>query len=224
MNNVPTVGRLMNGIEDVLVKQWDKEDGEIFYLGQVTTNKMGEIVAEGWGKVVGVDRRIEGVFKDGKLEENTGVIYYDTSKRTRMKDKEITYFGEILQGLEHGLGVKRYKDTAVKPEDVEEGSPEKRGLRKIQSYEGEFEEGVIKGKGKISYTGQIENEVWYKGEVNNKKEGVGELQIQANVLYRGEFKADKREGRGILNKKGKNIMGIYANGAIQQMVYMSHNE
>ena len=218
VNNIPTIGKLMDGIEEVLVNRWDKGDGEIFYLGQVTINKMEEIVAEGWGKVFGVDRRIEGVFKDRVLEENTGVIYYDTSKRKRMKDKEITYFGEVLQGLEHGLGVKRYKDITVRSEDKEEGSPERGGLKKIQSYEGEFEEGVIKGKGKISYTGQVEDETWYKGEVNNKKEGIGELQIQTNVVYKGEFKADKREGRGILQKNGKNIMGVYVNGAIQKMV------
>jgi len=43
--------------------------------------------------------------------------------------------------------------------------------------------------------------------------------LQKNTTYRGEFREDLRNGRGIITKRGKNMLGIYENGKIQRMAY-----
>ena len=121
------------------------------------------------------------------------------------------YYGEWKQGLQHGLGVYTAKEY---------------------EYEGNWDEGWINGKGRITYANHdvyegnfVENQLYgqgyyqfsngnsYEGEfVDGKFNGLGIFRFADGSIYEGEFQDGKIKGDGTLYYiEGNDTIAITAN-------------
>lgn len=102
------------------------------------------------------------------------------------------YYGEWKSGLQHGLGAYTSKEY---------------------EYVGNWEEGWINGKGRITYI----NQDFYEGDfVENKLYGQGYFQFQNGNSYEGEFVDGKFKGLGIFRFADGNIYeGEFEDGKIK---------
>ena len=77
---------------------------------------------------------------------------------------------------------------------------------KFTCYEGIFNDGILEGKGSIIQIEEDGNKIIYKGDLkNDKKEGKGRLDCR-NYIYEGDFINDKKQGKGkIIYKDNGNI-------------------
>lgn len=102
------------------------------------------------------------------------------------------YYGEWKGGLQHGLGTYTSKEY---------------------EYVGNWEEGWINGKGRITYA----NQDFYEGNfVENKLYGQGYYQFHNGNSYEGEFVDGKFNGLGIFRFADGNVYeGEFENGKIK---------
>ena len=149
----------------------------------------------------------------------------DSSKTTigTLKDKyENEYTGEIRNGKANGKGTKKYKDgrifTGLFLNDKREGEgillrPD--GTKYIGNYKNDVQEGWGKnitkeGKELMGFfkDGKIINgkAIMYYNEPNMN-------QMHFTIKYEGDYKNNKREGKGIMYySNGDREMGDYSNG------------
>ena len=121
------------------------------------------------------------------------------------------YYGDVKEGLRDGRGIFKFpKQFASNSPSVYEGSFKDNkfhGKGKLHwdhgaSYDGDFFEGEITGKGTY-----IDDDCRYEGEyLNGRKHGKGiMLYKKTGELYKGEFRHDKKEGQGIYTYKDKSV-------------------
>ena len=84
---------------------------------------------------------------------------------------------------------------------------------KFGKYEGEFKNGIMDGKGKMTYKNKFE----YQGDwKDGKREGKGKyVNTSSKDMYEGDFKCDKAEGKGV---------AIYNNGDKYEGDYKDWNK
>ena len=176
----------------------DKTNYLGWYIGYVKEIEDHKIMFDKWGKHLLSSMIIEAEYEEGGFKENYAKVEY------RESGKEAIFLGEMKNKIPHGLGRKLYSDTNDE--------------YFVESYEGEWENGIRKGIGKFLYREGNEGYL-YKGQTDQNKEGVGEWKIDEQTTYRGEFCNNIREGRGLLTKGGRMIVGMYKDGKAQQIYY-----
>ena len=189
------------------------------------------------GKLTGLGRYInsegtcfEGIFEDNKLvskatiiainENNNRVEYFGEVKdfKKNGKGKEICeneyiYVGDFMNDLKHGSGKLEYFENGETYEgEFYQGEITGKGIyiwSNGEKYEGDFVKGIKHGKGIYSWPDGCE----YKGEYNNGiREGKGQYMWEDGRIFKGIFKEGKPDGKGIIYYKGKNIKCEYKKG------------
>jgi hypothetical protein len=89
------------------------------------------------------------------------------------------YKGEFVGFSRHGFGVYEHRGHNIK-------------------YEGNWENDVIHGKGRL----EMKDQWVYNGDFkSNMKHGHGELEFESGTRYKGEFYKDQKHGKGIMRWK-----------------------
>jgi len=115
----------------------------------------------------------------GQYEYSNSLVFNLKGKGSLYYKNGVKYEGIFLKGKLNGIG--RYIT--------------KEGI----CYEGNFKKGKIQGKGKQIVADKDGIKLIYEGTFNNyNKEGKGKLECKT-FKYEGDFKDDKRNGKGILN-------------------------
>ncbi len=139
-----------------------------------------------------------GIMKWGSGHKYQGSFQDDkrTGKGKFVWDNGYEYEGDFLDNTVMGLGL--YKTTDYVYEGEMKGqSPHKRGkmvnFKENYTYEGEFWEGIKRGKGKIIF----ENGLTYEGDfLEDQPDGIGIRVLPNGVIYEGEFRKGKAFGKG----------------------------
>lgn len=156
-------------------------------VGQYTGFWSGHLM-EGEGSYKSLDGELlTGEWKNSKLhgkgERRTpnGEVYSGVWIEGRLcgkglfQSENVKYTGEFLDNVEHGKGVKLWKDGTM--------------------YEGDWQGGVPHGKGKLKTSRGEE----YVGDfVNGKKEGSGKKTFVNGDHYDGQWKNDMMDGYGVM--------------------------
>ena len=159
------------------------------------------------------------------LKENNKSIKFKTKcliKKTNLKDEYSLYRGEIdLKGYYNGYG-ELYIKTGKKYEgkftnNKLNGYGRLIDLFGIKCYEGIFKDDkLMDSKGKIISFKEDNNNIVYKGDIKNmKKEGKGIEEKKNEYTYMGSFKNDLYEGNGkIIFDKNEFYEGDFLKGKI----------
>ena len=134
----------------------------------------------------------EGAFAEGKRNGKGTMHYRDGS----------VYSGEWLNDNYHGQGVLVYKngdrwEGEWKNGKRHTGFGDYELSKEEQHYKGEMKDGLLHGKGKLTYekTSHID---FYDGDwVNDKKTGFGVMQFRNGNYYEGQWLNDKIHGNGV---------------------------
>lgn len=178
-------------------------------------------------KLLDILADIENHLKDSSPLDNYSV--YNTSEIAFSNDAEIDFFGNIYtgaiqNGMPNGIGTMKYIDGTT--------------------YIGEWENGRIHGKGKLTssngiYDGQWDNDTFhgigtmtypngesYAGEwEHGTAVGMGKLTKPDGTVYSGAFKEGKPNGRGIIiMSDGEKYIGEFSNGTQDGIGEMSYSD
>ena len=233
--------------EEGLVMEYRGE--KYLYIGETDKNQLptgfGILYTQGQkyegnffrGKLTGLGRYInsegtcfEGIFEDNKLvskatiitinENNNRVEYFGEVKdfKKNGKGKEICeneyiYVGDFMNDLKHGSGKLEYFENGETYEgEFYQGEITGKGIyiwSNGEKYEGDFVKGIKHGKVIYSWPDGCE----YKGEYNNGiRQGKGQYMWEDGRIFKGIFKEGKPDGKGIIYYKGKNIKCEYKKG------------
>ena len=172
----------------------------------------------------------EGLFIDGIMNGKGEIITINDNKKKYIykgdiknfkkegkgieKTNEFIYEGEFFNDLKHGKGKIIFNDNIS------------------ESYEGEFKNGEITGKGfyiwknKHTYSGDFlcgkmhgkglykwPDGNQYEGDyINGIKEGIGEFKWADGRIYQGPFKSGKQHGNGKLTVNGTTFDAMFNKG------------
>lgn len=135
-------------------------------------------------------------------------------------DKKSKYNGHIASCMRHGDGAYDYPGGSYKYNGdwvygVKNGSNGKFTLPGLFTYEGEFLNGEITGKGIRKWVdGRVYSGEWLNGEMH----GTGTWQnANATEIYEGHYDNNKRQGNGILTIRGDVYKGKFSNNIYEGM-------
>jgi hypothetical protein len=121
------------------------------------------------------------------------------------------YYGEVLNNIPHGLGVKFYSDGSIYKGDFKNGLPhthEGGSLMRPNGfvYEGGWLNGKKHGYGSIRYP-QIERRAVYEGQfANGFEHGQGILKYSDDSIHKGRFRFGVRDGPGSFTDVAGNVV------------------
>lgn len=143
------------------------------------------------------------------------------AQKTIDKDeKKSKYNGHIASCMRHGDGSYDYPGASYKYHGdwvygVKNGKNGKFALPGLFTYEGEFLNGEITGKGSRKWAdGRVYSGEWLNGEMH----GTGTWQnASATEIYEGQYDNNKRQGDGILTIRGDVYKGKFGNNIYEGM-------
>lgn len=230
--------------EDLIYDHGSLIQGKSFYYGY----RSKHLNRHGFGVLILIDgSKFEGFWIEGELSLyarhiDSELTVYEGQFRNGFlhgngfeSTGKISYIGSFVSGLRNGFGVLKTET------DIYEGNflnGIKHGIGKIifsttsNSYEGEFNEGRIEGKGTFKwsngdeYIGTFENGIlhgrgiykWKNGDVydgsyiNGMRSGKGKLTNSNGKIYEGGFENNLPHGKGIIIKDGKRSEVEFNNG------------
>ena len=154
----------------------------------------------------------EGLFINNRPKEGKSIKLYHL-------DGELEYDGDFLNGMFHGNGTL-----------YEKGKYEKQGVKsefKYLKYIGEFKCHKFNGLGKLYLDHYLGKYLFYEGNFdNNIMNGNGKIYYQnKEIFYEGEHSNNDINGKGIKYYKNGNIKikGIFQNNICLEGIYYSPN-
>ena len=185
----------------------------------------------------------EGYFKDNSLldgkgkiieikEDGSKIVYEGDIKNMKREGNGIetkddyTYMGPFRNDLKHGHGKVTFNDGIASYEgDFNNGKMTGKGIYQWKNrdiYEGDFVDGKMHGKGKYKYFEGATYEGYF---VNNLREGKGVYTKKDGRIYKGNYKAGKQHGKGvIINKNGEEREVEYFEGKLVKKGKIYENE